>query len=124
MKSTNKSEDTALLIVNDDKLVCSHLHRVLKTYFDDVLSARNSAQATEALKLLKVTHVFCEFDLGPLEPNGFDLIVEWRAAYPEIRRAIVVTDVDTSRVAEPQEVDAVVLKKGGVQVLLKALFAH
>jgi CheY-like chemotaxis protein len=107
------------LVVDDEPGVCRVLVRMLRTHFDEVLTVNCPSEADEALSTRPVTHLVCDCFLGQGLPLGSDLIPGWRALYPSIRRAVVFTGNDLTRV--PGEVDAVVRKAGDPAELLRAL---
>jgi ActR/RegA family two-component response regulator len=110
-----------LLIVDDDLAVCRALKRALGRHFDEVLLAHDPEMAERVLEACRITHLVCDFNLGPGIPLGIDLLPGWRRANPFIKRAVVFTGTDLTDHPISPLVDRVLNKADGPDRLLEAL---
>jgi len=115
-----------VLVVDDDAQVVGALRRYLSLSFDQVLTAQNSAEAEAALAFASppVTHLVCDYDLGPGEPTGTMLIPRLRAAHPSIRVAVLVTGSALDLADVVPGVDRKFRKPCDVEELTRVLLSH
>jgi len=99
-----------LLIVDDESSVCRVVRRVLKGRFDEIVAAETPADAKTVLSSREVTHVICDHMLGPGCPRGLELASGWKAAFPSVRKIIVLTGADLASLGVPAGIDFVLPK--------------
>ena len=112
---------TSLLIIDDDERILRMLRRNLSERFDDLATVETNKEAEMYLMCHPVTHLISDLDLGPGEPDGFEIVTRLRRRHPQIQRAVVFTGASPSRNAVPQEVDGLVEKSGNLAELIEAL---
>jgi len=72
-----------VLLVEDDRLLCSSLAESLRTYGLDTQCAENAKQAKRLLASFDPDVVICDIDLGQ-GPTGIDLITVVRRQRPDV----------------------------------------
>ena len=102
-------EDDAhhLLIVDDDEIVLEMFESYLKKRVASVHTARNAEETRVVLNSCKINIVICDYDLGPDEFNGVELIRQLRKQFPGIRRAAVYSGIDTRQIGKTEEIDEI-----------------
>jgi CheY-like chemotaxis protein len=117
-----------VLVVDDNEQICRAMSRRLGPLFDEVFVATDPREAARILEDSFVTHVLCDFDLGfgiGLESvTGYGFVQCWRREFPEIRRTVVFSGTDLSRLEKPREVDAVVRKTEAPDMVVEALLGE
>jgi CheY-like chemotaxis protein len=114
-------ESRVLLIVDDEDAVCRALARVLGRNFDRIATATASREAVALLKQVNVTHLLCDYWLGPGEPPGAELAAQWRRTYRSILRVVILSGDDMSSRNLPKGIDANLSKSADKTELLEAL---
>ncbi len=112
---------STLLIVDDDELICRGVLRQLRGQFEHVYFATRPDDAERILEEFEVTTLVCDYDLGEAMPTGTELLTRWRQAYPNIRRAVIYSGADLSRIRMPEAVDTAVSKGASAEHLSFAL---
>ena len=112
---------TSLLIIDDDEQILRLLRRFLSKHFDSLATAGKLGEAEQYLKNHNVTHLVSDLNLGPNEPNGFDIVTRLRRLYPDIHLAIVFTAEPSPPTPLPPAVDVLVRKNGSLDELFEAL---
>ena len=120
MKKT-KDTDAVLLVLDDESTVCRALSRLLSRRVREVLTAGSPAEAEAILKTGVVTHLICDHWLGPGSPLGVDLAAAWRKKYPSIKRTVILTGTDTTRLDPHPGIDAITDKTVDPEALVEAL---
>lgn len=110
-----------VLIVDDSAIVLRTASRILKPHFDDVFIADSPDDAAAVLEQHRVTHLFCDNDLGKDLPLGIDLIPQWKEQYPMIERAVLHTASEVPDPANLIGVDAIVAKPASPFEMLRAI---
>jgi len=105
-----EAERTTLLVVDDESAVCRAVRRLLRDKFDEIVTVETPADADAVLASRPVTHVVCDQCLGPGQPEGLAIASAWRAAYPSIRRLIILTGANVKSLTAPPGVDLVLPK--------------
>jgi CheY-like chemotaxis protein len=82
-----------LLILDDSAEVLRSFRRCLSKRFDQTFTATNPAEAASILDGASppVTHLVSDYHLGDDLPLGTELIARFRAAYPALKVAAIVT---------------------------------
>ncbi len=114
-------EINTLLIVDDEELICRGLLRQFRGRFDRVYTATHPCDAERILAEVPVTDLICDYNLGETVPYGTDLLIKWRRDYPQIRRAVIFSGADLSRVSMEKSVDAAISKSAPPEDLVAAL---
>ena len=109
-----------LLVLDDDPQLCRLMQRTLSPYFDKVLLSVDPLKANHIIESEAVTHLLADLNLEGTA-NGIVFLTFWRREFASIKRAVLITAYDTTDLALPEEVDAVVSKTDSVDVLLHAL---
>lgn len=71
-----------ILIVDDEKMVCNSLKRVLESDERKILTANSAQEAVNVLEKETIDLVLLDYQLG--EENGLDLLKDIKTAYPDI----------------------------------------
>lgn len=116
-----KDKPNVLLIVDDERSVCRALSRLLDRKVKEILSATNSTEAETILRSGRVTHVICDHWFGPGQPLGTNLVTAWKAEYPTILKAVVLTGTDIHKLDAGDAVDKILPKVVDPADLIKAL---
>ena len=96
------------------------LKRSLSDCFDDLATAGTSGEAESYLERHPVSHLISDMNLGPDEPDGFEIVTRLRPRHPGIQRAVVFTGGVLPK-THPSEVDRVIQKSGDLDELRRAL---
>jgi len=113
-----------LLVVDDEEEICRLFQRALREDFDEVLPATTAQEADEPLGSGRVTHLVCDYRLGPDDPSGEVFVLDWRRKCPSIRYAALFTGTASTWKKGYEGVDDVFFKPEGFQGLLRALRTH
>lgn len=98
-----------LLIVDDETLSLRAIARLLRSQFDEVLTAESAERAEGLLHEHAVTHLLCDRYLTDVR-LGEELIKAWRARWSSIRFAALMTGEDIGQLTLPEAIDRVFLK--------------
>jgi len=113
-----------VLLVDDHPLILSALHKVIQGLGDDVsvLGAGSAAEARAAL-LEDSDYDLVLLDLALGDADGFDVLVELRAAYPALPVVVVSASDRTSDVIRAIDMGAMgfVPKRSSNEILFEAL---
>jgi CheY-like chemotaxis protein len=104
------SGKTTLLVVDDESAVCRAMRRMLRGKFDEIVTVETPADAEVVLATRQVTHIVCDQCLGPGQPEGLAIASGWRAAYPSIRKLVILTGANVKNLAALPGVDLVLPK--------------
>jgi CheY-like chemotaxis protein len=115
------ADRTTLLVVDDESAVGRVLRRLLRERFDEIVAVETPADAEAVLASRPVTHVVCDHCLGAGQPEGLTVASAWRAAYPSIRRLIILTGADVKNLTALPGVDLVLPKTTDPADLAKML---
>ncbi len=110
-----------VLVVDDESTVCRALSRMLRKQADEILSAISPGEAETVLATRTVTHVICDHWFGSGQPLGLDLVSKWKNEYPSIKRVIVLTGTDISKLEANPNVDCIMDKTVDPDELIKVL---
>ena len=110
-----------LLVVDDESSVCRALSRMLKGRVDEILSAYSPMEAETILKTREITLLICDHWFGQGQPLGADLAAKWKDRYKSIRRAVVLTGTDISKIETPPGVHQIIAKTVKTEELVEAL---
>jgi CheY-like chemotaxis protein len=105
----DKKKDV-LLVVDDESAVCRAIAKMLKSKVDEVLTAYCPEEAELILASRDVTILICDHRFGTDRDIGLALTAEWRAKYPSIRFAALLTGTDVSVLTAPEGVDRIISK--------------
>lgn len=84
-----------LLILDDAPDVARSYVRCLKRHVPRILVAHDVAAAEAHLRGAEPpTMVLCDYLLGPDAPTGAEVLARWRAEFPFLTRAAIVTGSD------------------------------
>lgn len=119
VRNTEEMSSRVLLVVDDDRMVCKALARLLGRAFDVILTAESSKDAVSILKNSDVTHLICDYSLGRDEPLGVDLVPHWRTDHPSIQYAVIFTGNDIGSIPVPMGVDEVLPKSAAPSALIE-----
>jgi len=103
-------EKSILMILDDESAVCRALKRTLRNRVDEIVSAENAHDAMTILESTPVTHVLCDHLLGPGQPRGMELVTDWKARFPNLKKIIILTGSAESRATPASGVDLVLPK--------------
>lgn len=111
-----------LVIVDDREDVRNSFARYFRRHFDQVRTASTPAEAeVELSNFPPPTHLVCDYWLGDAQPVGSVLIAKWKALYPTLQRAALVSGSELQEIACPQGVDAVFSKPADLVAMRKML---
>jgi CheY-like chemotaxis protein len=79
-----------LLFVDDNSALHRGARTLLKSKFSHILTAGSDAEADVLLLTNPVTHLMVDYFLGDAN-TGDHCIRKWRALYPSIRQAILIS---------------------------------
>jgi ActR/RegA family two-component response regulator len=111
----------SLLIIDDDRQILKLLRRQISVYFDYMETAETIGEAERHLQNHIFTHLISDLNLGPNEPNGFDIVTRLRKLFPGIQTAVVFTAQTPFGSSIPPTVDKLVEKSADLDELFKAL---
>ena len=114
---------TTLLIVDDEELVCRGILRNFKHRFDQVFFATDPNEAEKILQRGEVTSLVCDYHLGESMPKGTELLAKWRRSYPHIKKAVLYSGTDLSKIVWSYGIDSKISKSLPLSCLYKAV-AH
>jgi DNA-binding NarL/FixJ family response regulator len=117
-------QKTTLLIVDDEELVCRGILRNFKNCFDQIFFATHPDDAEKILKQTEVTELVCDYYLGDSVPRGTELLAKWRRCYPHIRKAVLYSGTDLSKIIASYGVDFKISKSLPLSSLYKAVAPH
>ena len=118
MKSNS---EFVLLIVDDERSVCRALTRLLDRQVRRIETATNPTEAEIILRSGNITHLICDHWFGPGQPLGIDLAARWKATFPSIRRAVVLTGTDINKLPRAEGVDRILPKVVDPDELIEVL---
>lgn len=101
---------TTLLVVDDESAVCRALRRMLGGRVERIVTAETPQDAEAVLSSTAVTHLVCDHFLGPGQPLGTDLALQWRERYPSLVQVVILTGKDTAGIAAGGGIDHVLPK--------------
>ena len=116
-----ESEKSVLLVVDDESSVCRALSRMLKKDVDEILTAFSPQEAETVLDSRKITHLICDHWFGQGQPLGLDLAAKWKKEHTSLRRVIVLTGTDITRLTAPPGVNEILAKTARADELAAAL---
>lgn len=114
----------AVLIVDDEELICRGILRELKGRFHLVFTAAGQGEAEAILNRGDITILICDYFLGASSPRGTELLEKWRKSYPSIEKAVLYTATDPASIPPSEGVDATLSKAispGEIYRILAAL---
>jgi len=114
-----KSSGPVVLVADDDPFILRTLTRCFSRHGVRVLAAQTAESAEHILETEQVSHLLCDYDFGPGQPTGAELIPEWREGYPSIVVACIYTGSVLDHI--PHGVDAVLQKPARADELFAAL---
>jgi CheY-like chemotaxis protein len=109
------------LVVDDEPIFCRAMSRLLGRAFDEVHLAGSPEEAEAILASKPITHLICDYRLGSNLPPGTVYIDKWRAEYPGITRAVVLTGALDYYVKASDGIDSVRAKGIEPEEVLKAV---
>lgn len=112
---------SVLLVVDDESSVCRALSRMLKGRVGEILSAYSPLEAESILDTREINLLICDHWFGPGQPLGADLAAKWKNRYNSIRRAVVLTGTDISKLNTPPGVHQIIAKTVKTEELVNAL---
>ncbi len=118
MEDNSKS---VLLVVDDESSVCRALARMLKNRVDEIVTAFSPQEAETVLGSRKITHLICDHWFGAGQPLGLNLAGKWKNEHSSIRRAVVLTGTDITKLEAPPGVHQVIAKTVKADELAEAL---
>jgi DNA-binding NtrC family response regulator len=85
------AEKITLLIIDDESSVCRAIKRLMRDKADEIIAVQTLQDAETVLASRGVTHVLCDHLLGPGQPRGLDIAVNWKKDYPSLKKVIILT---------------------------------
>ena len=110
-----------LLVIEDEPAIASLFRRRLGVHFEELHLVRTRSDAEAILERVTVTHVVCDFHLGPQEPPASARIGEWRARWPAIRYTAMLSGSQLVPLSGIPGIDEVFLKPAGFESLVERL---
>jgi CheY-like chemotaxis protein len=117
-------QKTTLLIVDDEELVCRGILRNFRHCFDQIFFATHPDDAERILQQAEVTNLVCDYYLGDSVPRGTELMIKWRKSYPRIKKAVLYTGADLSRIIPEMGIDSSISKSLPLSCLYKAVLSN
>ena len=102
--------EPVILVVDEEPLIVSRLAKLLERKGFSVLRAYNSQQALTKLAVNKIDLVIASFSLG--EMNGVELLEKIKLLYPQIKRVILVSGINSPSIRRA-------IKNGTAQLLIE-----
>ncbi len=97
-------------MADEEALIVSRLAKLLERKGFSVLRAYNSQQALTKLAVNKIDLVIASFSLG--EMNGVELLEKIKLLYPQIKRVILVSGINSPSIRRA-------IKNGTAQLLIE-----
>lgn len=110
-----------LLVIDDESAVCRALRRLLGPRVDQFITAETAEDALTVLETRSVTHVLCDFALGPGQPNGIDMARQWKTQFSSLKKVIVITGTNAADGECPEGIDRVIGKATDPDTLMEYL---
>ena len=113
-----------LLIVDDRVEVRSALTRFFGLWFQRVYAAASPSEADGILQEHAPCVLLCDYWLGDAFPPGTELISTWRARFPCLQRAVLMTGTRASSLGDVPGIDAVFQKPLNLKVVTAFLLGQ
>ena len=113
----------AVLVIDPDEFFRKGVEKLIKrrNVFNEVFSANTIEEAERILETHDITHLVCDYNVGPTVPNGTYLIQQLRNKYPSISRALIFTTHNLDATNRPHGVDRIISKNRSVSELIADL---